>query len=128
MPVFDFNRMPETGTDPVCTYVTFRSNEPEASPEKPILVLDNSLREWAHHSTGKFTNPVKRTSFEFDTPDGVQSADILRIDARFTSLLGWLGENHINVRLSGRTCRRRHRRAGKTACFDSCLKDGAASL
>jgi ATP-dependent Lon protease len=102
MPVFDFNRMPEAGTDPVCTYVTFRSNEPEASPEKPILVLDNSLREWAHHSTGKFTNPVKRTSFEFDTPDGVQSADILRIDARFTSLLGWLGENHINVRLSGR--------------------------
>ena len=102
MPVFDFNRIPEAGTNPVCTYVTFRSNEPEASPEKPILVLDNSLREWAHHSTGKFTNPVKRTSFEFDTPDGVQSADILRIDARFTSLLGWLGENHINVRLSGR--------------------------
>ena len=102
MPVFDFNRMPEKNSQPVCTYVTFRSSDPDTSPERPILVLDNSLREWAHHSTGKFTNPIKRTSFEFDTPDGVQSADILRIDARFTSLLGWLGENHINVRLSGR--------------------------
>ena len=29
------------------------------------------------------------------------SADILKIDARFVSLLKWLGENHINVRLSG---------------------------
>ena len=29
-------------------------------------------------------------------------ADILEIDARFTSLLRWLGENHINVRLSGK--------------------------
>ena len=29
------------------------------------------------------------------------SADILQIDARFVSLLKWLGENHINVRLSG---------------------------
>ena len=102
MPVFDFNRMPEKNGQPVCTYVTFRSSNPEPSPEQPILVLDNSLCEWAHHSNGKFTNPVKRTSFEFDIPGGVQSADILRIDARFTSLLTWLGENHINVRLSGR--------------------------
>ena len=29
------------------------------------------------------------------------SADILSIDSRFVSLLKWLGENHINVRLSG---------------------------
>ena len=29
------------------------------------------------------------------------SADILKIDARFISLLRWLGENHITVRLSG---------------------------
>ena len=29
------------------------------------------------------------------------SADILQIDARFISLLSWLGENHIPVRLSG---------------------------
>ena len=30
------------------------------------------------------------------------SADILRVDARFVSLLRWLGENHISVRLSGK--------------------------
>ena len=27
--------------------------------------------------------------------------DILKIDARFVSLVKWLGENHISVRLSG---------------------------
>ena len=45
--------------------------------------------------------PVKRTSFEFDEEDGKVSADILQMDARFVSLLRWLGENHITVRLSG---------------------------
>lgn len=29
------------------------------------------------------------------------STDILKIDARFVSLIKWLGENRINVRLSG---------------------------
>ena len=31
----------------------------------------------------------------------MSSVDILKIDARFVSLLKWLGENRINVRLSG---------------------------
>ncbi len=44
---------------------------------------------------------LKKTSFEFDEEDGTVSADILQIDARFVSLIKWLGENHINVRLSG---------------------------
>ena len=48
-----------------------------------------------------FTNPIKKTSFEFNEEDGTVSADILKIDSRFVSLLKWLGENHINVRLSG---------------------------
>ena len=48
-----------------------------------------------------FTNPIKRTSFEFEDGDGVTSADILRIDSRFVSLFKWLGENHIKVQLSG---------------------------
>lgn len=48
-----------------------------------------------------FTNPIKRTSFEFDEEDGVVSADIIRIDSRFVSLFKWLGENHIKVQLSG---------------------------
>lgn len=101
MPVFDFNNISDSKAAPVCTYTVFRSNETTASPERPILVLDNHKQLWKHHSCGIFTNPVKRTAFEFETEEGTVSADILQIDARFVSLLKWLGENHINVRLSG---------------------------
>ena len=103
MPVFDFSAAPadKKETKSQCTYTTFRSNETKATPEKPVLILDNSKREWKHHSCGIFTNPIKRTSFEFKEDDGVFSADIISIDSRFVSLLKWLGENHINVRLSG---------------------------
>ena len=65
------------------------------------MLLENKKRAWKHHSCGVFTNPSKRTSFEFQEEDGICSADILKIDARFVGLLKWLGENHINVRLSG---------------------------
>ena len=102
MPVFDFNGSTDNKNLSECTYQIFRSNHGEATPEKPIMILDNKVREWKHHSSGMFTNPVKRTSFEFDEEEGVMSADILEIDARFTSLLKWLGENHIKVRLSGK--------------------------
>ncbi|MDD6614645.1 MAG: AAA family ATPase, partial [Lachnospiraceae bacterium] len=101
MPVFDFSSSPDPKHPAECTYTVFRSNEMEATPEKPVMVLDNSRRQWKHHSCGMFTNPVKRTAFEFEEEDGKISADILQIDARFVSLLRWLGENHINVRLSG---------------------------
>ena len=101
MPVFDFKHTPDEKKTQECTYTTFRSNETEATAEKPMLVLDNSNRKWKHHSCGVFTNPIKKTSFEFDEEDGTVSADILQIDARFVSLIKWLGENHINVRLSG---------------------------
>ena len=101
MPVFDFANEPDEKNPAECTYTTFASNEEKASKEKPIMVLDNSTRQWAHHSTGIFTNPIKRTAFEFEEEDGTYSADILRIDSRFISLLKWLGENHIKVRLSG---------------------------
>ena len=102
MPVFDFTHNPADKNKPVCTYTVFRTKAHHTSPEQPIMVLDNTAKEWPHHSNGVFTNPVKRTAFEFQTTDGAVSADILRIDARFTSLLAWLGENHINVRLSGK--------------------------
>ena len=102
MPVFDFSHSPGEKNRPVCTYTVFRTNIHHTSPEQPIMVLDNKVREWPHHSNGVFTNPVRRTSFEFQTESGTVSADILKIDARFTSLLNWLGENHINVRLSGK--------------------------
>ena len=62
MPVFDFNNTPEKGKHPECTYTTFHSEEGEATPDRPILYLDNSKRQWQHHSCGIFTNPVHRTS------------------------------------------------------------------
>lgn len=101
MTVFDFNSAPEDKQAPVCTYHIFYTDESETSPEKPILVLDSKGKNFEHHSCGMFTNPVKRTAFEFKEESGMVSADILQLDARFVSLLKWLGENHINVRLSG---------------------------
>ena len=102
MPVFDFSNTPKEKNTAECTYTVFRSNEKTMSPEKPVLVLDNSQRKWNHHSIGMFTNQIKRSAFEFKEEDGTTvSSDILEIDARFVSLLRWLGENHINVRLSG---------------------------
>ena len=102
MPVFDFSETSDNKNDSECTYTTFRSNETTVSPNRPILVLDNHKRRWKHHSCGVFTNPAKRTTFEFTEEDGTVSADILRMDARFVSLLRWLGESHISVRLSGK--------------------------
>lgn len=101
MPVYDFTHAPDSKPLAECTYTIFRSNDSEVSPDHPILILDNRVRSWNHHSCGVFTNPIKRTTFEFKEADGTVSADILRIDARFVNLLQWLGENHIHVRLSG---------------------------
>ena len=101
MPVYDFNNSPSGSREPVCTYTIFYTNESEASAKHPLLVLNNSAGQLKHHSNGVFTNPIRRTAFEFQGEDGTVSADILRIDARFVSLLKWMGENHINVRLSG---------------------------
>lgn len=101
MPVFDFSSTPDAKNPSICTYTTFQSNESNPSAENPILLIDNKQQKWEHHSIGIFTNPVKRTSFEFQTDYGTVSADVLKIDSRFVSLHKWLGENHINVRLSG---------------------------
>lgn len=101
MPVFDFKDKPADASQAICTYKTFESYESEASKEKPIMVLDNSCGKLKHHTGGLFVNPIKRTSFEFQDDAEKYSVDILRIDSRFTSLLKWLGENHIKVRLSG---------------------------
>lgn len=101
MPVFDFSNTSEEEKQLECTYTIFHSNETTASPEKPILVLDNKERKWEHHSCGVFTNQSKQTAFEFKEDKKAICADILKVDARFVSLLKWLGENHINVRLSG---------------------------
>ena len=107
MKVFDFGEAPkEAGKErqngPFCTYRVFRSDEGETSPEKPILVLDNRKKEWKHHSVGIFTDPNRRTAFEFREGQKKEEADILLIDARFTALIDWLGAHSIHVRLSGR--------------------------
>lgn len=104
MAVFDFNDASYQKEPSECTYTIFRSDENEATPENPIMILDNRKRRWKHHSNGVFTNPAQRTAFEFDEEDGTVSADILQIDARFVSLLKWLGEHRISVRLSGEHC------------------------
>lgn len=101
MPVFDFSGAPTEKTETVCTYTTFLSSAKEKTPQEPILVLENKERKWAHHTLGIFTNQTKRTAFEFKENGETYPADILRVDSRFVSLLKWLGENHIHVRLSG---------------------------
>ena len=88
MPVFDFNSAPAGAPkEPECTYTTYRTNCTEASPEQPILLLDNTKRQWKHHSCGVFTIPAKQTAFEFKEEDGKFNADILLYDARFVSLI-----------------------------------------
>ena len=101
MPVFDFQHASETVKESECTYRVFYSCNSQTSPEQPILLLGNRAGQLKHHTDGLFLNPIKRTAFEFKGAAGVVSEDILEIDARFVSLLKWLGENHINVRLSG---------------------------
>ena len=102
MPVFDFSNTPDSKAEAVCTYTTFQSYKNETSKEHPILILDAKKGRLKHHSNGMFLNPIKRTSFEFHDDDNhKEQYDILKVDSRFTSLLKWLGENHIKVKLSG---------------------------
>ena len=101
MPVFDFANEEKEKKEAVVTYSTFRSDDSVATAEKPILVLSDKDSNMKHHTKGTFTNPISRSSFEYESDNGVISSDILRIDSRFVSLIGWLGENHIPVRLSG---------------------------
>ena len=101
MPVFDFSGAAEEPKQGECTYTIIRSNEKSASPEKPILVLDGRGRNGERNGCGFFTNPSKKTAFEIKEEQGKTEADILKIDARFVSLIRWLGENHIHVSLSG---------------------------
>ena len=65
MPVFDFSNSPEKAKVSECTYTVFRTNTPFTSPDQPILILDTKEKAFPHHPCGIFTNPSKRTSFEF---------------------------------------------------------------
>lgn len=102
MPVFDFsNDTSEIKEEAICTYTTFSSNVDHATIECPILILSNNKKQWEHHSCGVFSDQDKQTAFEFEGEDGTVISDILKLDSRFVSLVRWLGENHIHVRLSG---------------------------
>lgn len=99
MPVFDFNDKQET-TEIKYTYETFGSDLTYSDKDHPIIILANTKGAFLHHSNGMFTAPSKGSSFNLDGTDSV-SEDILKIDSRFLSLVKWLGDNHIMVRLSG---------------------------
>lgn len=101
MPVFDFKDTPDSNTAAVCTYTTFKSYENETSKEHPILIINDKDGKLKHHSNGMFINPIKRTSFEYHDDGEKVWLDIIKVDSRFTSLLKWLGENHIKIKLSG---------------------------
>ena len=101
MLVYDSKSASNTTSSFECTYTTFTSNNTVTSPEHPILVLDNSENKWAHHSIGIFSNPYKKTAFEFQLDGNVMLANILKVDSRFTSLIKWLGENRVKVKLTG---------------------------
>lgn len=101
MPVFDFKDKPDASNESICTYTTYQSFAHETDINNPIMIIDSSKGELKHHTGGMFINPIKRTAFEYTGEQGKLSADILKIDSRFTSLLKWLGENHIKVKLSG---------------------------
>ena len=47
MPVFDFNATPDEKKPAECTYTVIRSNENEATIEKPMMILDNKHCKWA---------------------------------------------------------------------------------
>ena len=82
---FDFSGASASKAEAKCTYTTFHSSHTKPSPEQPIMVLDNKERQWKHHSCGVFTNPVNRTAFDFKEEDGNHTADVVKIDSRFTS-------------------------------------------
>ena len=101
MLVYDANANSGNTAGFECTYTTFKSDHSTASPENPILVLDNSEKKWDETSYGLFTNPYKKTAFDFQIDGESFTSNILKIDSRFTSLIKWLGENRVKVKLTG---------------------------
>ena len=100
MPVFDFNEKKIEEVKVEYTYETFKSSLPTADKDHPIIVISNRSGKLVHHSSGMFSSPTKGSTFTLED-DGSVVEDILKVDSRFLSLVKWLGENHIMVRLSG---------------------------
>ena len=88
MPVFDFNSAPEDKKEVQCTYTTFCSNEDHATPECPILVLDNQNRTvGSSFLRCIYQSRISRLHLSLKKKDGTCSANILKVDARFVSLI-----------------------------------------
>ncbi len=116
--VFDFSaaaeEQKESGTavktavtaEEIRTYTTFRSDAEVADAEHPLLILKNDRGDLRHHTSGSFELPEKRTSFHFMANGTPAETDIAQIDERFEDLIRWIGDNRINVRLSGQTTSR----------------------
>ena len=103
MPVFDFGNAQKAAKEPViCTYAVRETNVRVITAKEPILVLADGAGAGGslpHHVAGAFADLRTRSSFlvgEARIPH-----DITDIDARFVSLIRWLGENRIRVRLTG---------------------------
>ena len=60
MPLFDFSGNTAAGKDPVCTYTVFFSNARDASPERPILIIDNSATAFSQIRSGEHLLNSKR--------------------------------------------------------------------
>lgn len=101
MPVFDFNQEKKDAVKAEKTYELVYSSEKSADATNPIMLLEDKENTLAHHSAGMFESPIKGTAFILD--EDKSSHNILKIDARFENLIKWLGENHIMVRLSGKS-------------------------
>lgn len=111
--VFDFSSSTDDGQkkttavqEEICTYTTFRQDSETADAGHPILVLENAEGKLLHHISGSFELPEKRTSFHFMDAGTPAETDIREIDERFEDLVRWLGDNRINVRLSGHNTER----------------------
>ncbi len=101
MPVFDFSEEENLVEEKQGSFQLFQSSKNYADKENPILIIDNTKKEWPHHASGMFSSPLKGAYFDFQMDEGVLASDIISCDARFEALIRWLGENHITVRLSG---------------------------
>ena len=101
--IFDFNapvpseRRPAEALDRVPLYENAAGT---ATAEHPILMLSDPTAGMRHHQTGTFRHPLSGAAFDYQEDGQDLSAQILRVDSRFLKLIGWLGENHITVRLS----------------------------
>lgn len=103
MPVFDFSQIKKEEVSSSKTYELIYSNARSADASHPILILEDKEQVLVHHSSGLFDVPTKSTTFIYENEDKKSSHNITLVDARFENLIKWLGDNHIMVRLSGRS-------------------------